>query len=37
MTVKAITNIFRSRTRSLLTMAGIAVGVPRWELWEHRR
>ena len=27
MTVKAITNIFRSRTRSLLTMAGIAVGV----------
>ena len=27
MTVKAITNIFRSKTRSLLTMAGIAVGV----------
>lgn len=27
MTLKAITNIFRSKTRSLLTMAGIAVGV----------
>lgn len=25
--IKAILNIFRSRTRSLLTMAGIAVGV----------